>query len=80
MSEDKNAMHELYVEHREIERALDAAAKKAFPIGSSHTCTNWRTPVEVEIIAVHGHDNIHVLSETGKEYRTRSTYLGVKYT
>lgn len=52
MATAKEKMAEAYRKQREVERELDALAKEAFPVGSTHICTNYGT-VEVKIVSVH---------------------------
>ena len=75
----KRSMGRCNKSRRILEKRLNMLAKKAFPVGSTHLCTQWAHHVMVEILAVHAHNNIKVRSATGREYHTRATCLGVEW-
>lgn len=74
-------MVKLYAERRSISQKLNKLSAVAFPVGTVHTCTQWRFPVEVTVLKSGegwGDDiNVFVRSSTGKEYWVPASLLGL---
>lgn len=76
-------MVKLYAERTRINQKLNQLSAVAFPVGTVHTCTQWRYPVEVTVLnSGNGWSdeiNVFVRSSTGKEYSVPATQLGLDY-